>query len=141
MSTLPLIIYSNQLEILGDRLADALYSPEISPFVRRIVIVPSAAMRSWLWRRIADRAGITAGVEGRYLNHALGSLVIKVVDESRPSFPSLTALALTIEDKIKKGADYYVSTSYDDEAKELEKKYTVVEKNKTYILIDLNKKK
>jgi hypothetical protein len=50
-------------------------------------------------------------------------------------------IGFEIEDKIKKGADYYVSTSYDDEAKALEQTYTVVEKNKTFILIDLQKKK
>lgn len=50
-------------------------------------------------------------------------------------------IGFDIEDKIKKGADYYVSTSYDDEAKQLEQTYTVVEKNKTFILIDLQKKK
>ncbi len=42
-----------------------------------------------------------------------------------------------IEDKIKKGATHYVSVSYDDESKTLEKKYTVLEKNDKYIIIDL----
>jgi hypothetical protein len=34
-----------------------------------------------------------------------------------------------------------VTTTYDDEARELEQKYTVMEKNDKYILIDLTKKK
>lgn len=45
-----------------------------------------------------------------------------------------------IEKKIQEGADYYVSTSYDDEAHELEKKYTLVEKNDKYIIIKLTEK-
>lgn len=49
-------------------------------------------------------------------------------------------IGFEIEDKIAKGADYYVSTSYDDEARDLEKKYEVVEKNDVYILINLQKK-
>lgn len=44
-----------------------------------------------------------------------------------------------IQDKIKKGATFYISTSYDDEAKQLESEYQVVEKNKDYILLDLTK--
>ena len=44
-----------------------------------------------------------------------------------------------IEDKMLKGATYYVSVSYDDEARDLEKKYTLVEKNDRYIIIKLSK--
>jgi 4-amino-4-deoxy-L-arabinose transferase-like glycosyltransferase len=42
-----------------------------------------------------------------------------------------------IEKRIAEGATYYVSTSYDDEARTLEKKYTVVDKNDKYIIIKL----
>jgi len=48
-------------------------------------------------------------------------------------------IGFEIEDKINKGADYYVSVSYDDEARMIEKKYTLVEKNDKYILIKLTK--
>lgn len=50
-------------------------------------------------------------------------------------------LGFEIEDKIYKGATHYVSTSYDDEARELEKKYFVIEKTEKYIIIDLQKTK
>jgi hypothetical protein len=46
-----------------------------------------------------------------------------------------------IEKKIELGAQYYVSTSYDDEARALEAEYQVIEKNDTFILIDLQQKK
>jgi len=42
-----------------------------------------------------------------------------------------------IDIKIAEGAMYYVSTSYDDEARQLEKKYTLIEKNDKYIIIKL----
>lgn len=42
-----------------------------------------------------------------------------------------------IDKKINLGAQYYVSTAYDAEAKELEQKYQTVDKNKNYILIKL----
>lgn len=48
-------------------------------------------------------------------------------------------LGYYIDDKITKGATYYVSVVYDDEARELEKKYTVVEKNDKFIIIKLIK--
>lgn len=48
-------------------------------------------------------------------------------------------IGYSIEDKIAKGATYYVSVSYDDEAHELEKKYTLVEKNDRFIIIKLSK--
>lgn len=42
-----------------------------------------------------------------------------------------------IDSRIETGATHYVSTSYDDEARELEERFTVLEKTDTYILIDL----
>lgn len=46
-------------------------------------------------------------------------------------------LGFEIEDKIAKGAQYYVTTSQDDEANMLMRQYTVMEKTPEYILIDL----
>ncbi|MCB9802165.1 MAG: glycosyltransferase family 39 protein [Pseudomonadales bacterium] len=46
-----------------------------------------------------------------------------------------------IEQKRKLGATHYVSTSYDDEARELEERYFVLEKTQEYIIIDLTKPK
>jgi hypothetical protein len=48
-------------------------------------------------------------------------------------------LGYDIEDKVAKGATYYVSVSYDDEAHALEKQYTLVEKNDRIIIIKLSK--
>lgn len=45
-----------------------------------------------------------------------------------------------IADKVAKGATFYITTSYDDEAKQVEAEYQVVEKNKDFILIDLTKR-
>ncbi len=48
-------------------------------------------------------------------------------------------IGFEIEDKIKKGATHYVTTSYDDEARELEKKYQTIAKTEKYLLLDLTK--
>lgn len=45
-----------------------------------------------------------------------------------------------IEEKIAAGATHYVSTNYEDEARELEAEYFTVEKTPKYILIDLTRK-
>jgi hypothetical protein len=48
------------------------------------------------------------------------------------------ALGGEIDEKIQQGASYYVSTAYDDEAKELEQKYPVIEKTPNHIIIKLS---
>lgn len=47
-------------------------------------------------------------------------------------------IGFSIQEKIDMGASYYVSTSYDDEARALEEACELVEKTDTYILIKLS---
>jgi hypothetical protein len=47
-------------------------------------------------------------------------------------------IGFEIEDKITKGADYYVSINFDQEAKELMDKYEVIETNPDYVIIKLH---
>ncbi len=46
-----------------------------------------------------------------------------------------------IKEKIDVGATHYVTASYDDEARELEKQYATVKKTNDYLILDLRKKK
>lgn len=46
-------------------------------------------------------------------------------------------IGFEIPDKIAKGAEYYITTSYDDEARELEKSYVTVSKTEQYLLLNL----
>ncbi len=48
-------------------------------------------------------------------------------------------IGFEIEDKIKKGAQYYVSPNYDDETNALLKKYMIVEKTPDVVILDLQK--
>lgn len=50
-------------------------------------------------------------------------------------------IGFNISEKIEAGATHYVSTSYDDEARELEEKYLTIKKTSEFILIDLTTKK
>lgn len=81
----------------------------------------------------------------------------KMIDEITPSDAKVIAPAFSdtlflyqtnrtgwpigfdIEDKISKGADYYVSTSYDDETRMVEETYTPVFKNDNFIIVHLVK--
>ena len=44
-------------------------------------------------------------------------------------------LGFYIDEKIKEGADYYVTVNYDDEARELEAKYETIEKTDEYLIL------
>ncbi len=46
-------------------------------------------------------------------------------------------IGFSIDEKIRFGATHYVTTSYDDEARELEAKYATLEKTPNYLLLDL----
>jgi hypothetical protein len=46
-------------------------------------------------------------------------------------------IGFEIEDKVEMGAEYYVSTAYDDEAKAVEEKYTPIIKTDKFIIIKL----
>ncbi len=46
-------------------------------------------------------------------------------------------IGFEIEDKINKGANYYVSVNFDDEANELIEEYEVVEQTIDYVIIKL----
>lgn len=46
-------------------------------------------------------------------------------------------IGFEIDKKIALGAQYYITTSYDDEARELASRYTIVKQTNDYILIDL----
>ena len=44
----------------------------------------------------------------------------------------------SIEEEIEKGADYYVSVSYDEQTKKLMEKFPVIEENKEFVVIKLH---
>jgi len=50
-------------------------------------------------------------------------------------------IGFEIQDKIEKGATAYLTTSKDDEAKQLKKQFTVIKETDLYLLIDLTKVK
>ncbi len=90
-----------------------------------------------------------------YAHHTAGEAVAKQTPEDAlviaPNFGDTAFLFQThrwgwpigssIEDKIKKGATIYVTTTGDKEAQELEQKYFIIEKTSDYLILDLTKVK
>lgn len=46
-------------------------------------------------------------------------------------------IGFEIEDKVEKGAEYYITTSMDDEANQLKEQYQTIEQTPLYLLLDL----
>lgn len=91
------VFFSNKVEILYNRLKINLFNPAISPFCRRLIIVPSPAIKSWLMLRLADdpEVGIATGIEVAYLDQTINKLC------RLESFLNGTELALLIEMEIR----------------------------------------
>ena len=69
--------YSSHLDLLADELAEQLATPPADPFEPIVVAVPTAGVRDWLTRRLAERLGVAANIvmpfPGRFLAAALGT--------------------------------------------------------------------
>lgn len=95
---------SNCLELLFDRLTENLFEQN-KPFVKRLIVVPSQSMKSWLTLRLADSSkfGISMGLEVSYLDQAITKinryLLPKFKDESYQL--SELELAFVIENEIR----------------------------------------
>jgi exodeoxyribonuclease V gamma subunit len=102
------IFYSNRIEKLYQRLKEALFSSDcLNPFERRLIIVPSPAIKSWLMLQMAidPDLQLAMGVEILLLDQAIEKLI------SKRKIPSTLELSLKIEVEIKKilNSDFYES--------------------------------
>ncbi|KUK79079.1 MAG: PMT family glycosyltransferase, 4-amino-4-deoxy-L-arabinose transferase [Microgenomates bacterium 39_7] len=83
-----------------------------------------------------------AGEEVRQLIEADAKIIAPAMGDTMFLFQTRRngwPIGYNIKDKIEAGATHYVSTTYDDEARELESKYLTVKKTNEFILIDLTK--
>lgn len=101
------VIFSNKVELLYSKLKEALFSPPSLPFTRRLIIVPSPAMKSWLMLQMANDPdlGIAAGLEISYLDQTLAQLSKELIpQESTKEIKQLSPpleLPLAIEGEIQ----------------------------------------
>jgi len=95
------VFFSNQIEKLYERLKTALFQKNSSAiFSRRLIIVPSPAIKSWLMLQLAQdpAIGIAAGLEICYLDQAIDKL------SGRIRLPSELEISFAIESEIKNHA-------------------------------------
>src|SRR5215204_2916628 len=99
MHLYPQCFYSNRVEILFDRFKKQLFA-NTHPLTRRLVIVPSPTMRSWLLHSLVkDRdIGVAAGIELAFIEPSLDKLikVFSSSDHCIGSTPSLLEISLAI---------------------------------------------
>lgn len=88
----------------------------------------------WEYVKAGQRADQILPADAKVIAPAMGDTVF-LFQTNRTGWP----IGFEIEDKIAKGAQYYVNTSFDDETNQLMKKYTVLEKTSDYVIIDLTK--
>ncbi|KAF3362545.1 Uncharacterized protein PHSC3_000783 [Chlamydiales bacterium STE3] len=97
------IYLSNRLEILYEGFKKALFYRGADPFAKRLVIVPSPAMKSYLRRTMAEDPDlqITFGLEFAFLDQGLEQLKQSLSSfDKRKRLPSCIELSLNIEHEI-----------------------------------------
>lgn len=104
------VFLSNQVECLYSHLKKELFL-NTSVFTKRMIIVPSPAMKSWLLMQMANDQdlNIAAGIEVVYLEPAIDK-IIQILSEHPETFPkklSPLELSLSLEINIREIIDQY----------------------------------
>lgn len=93
--------FSNRIEHLYTRLKGELFGQPSTPFARRLIIVPTSAMKSWLMFQMArdPDLGIATGIEISYLDPTINRLcqLMGLHPKQRSLLHVELALALEIE--------------------------------------------
>lgn len=88
---------SNRLELLYDSLSPYLYKNRTDPLGKILIIVPSAAMKSWFMNQAAEKQKIAFGFEVVLLNDAIRKLSL----QNSSFLLNKTDLAIRIEAELK----------------------------------------
>ena len=96
------VFFSNRLEFLFERLKERLFAPGVPPLSRRLIIVPSPVMKSWLMLRMAQDPdlGVATGIEISYLDASVAVLTGIVSGETGRMLTALE-LSLAIEFELR----------------------------------------
>ena len=86
----------------------------------------------WEYVKAGKKVDELAPVDARVIAPAMGDTIF-LFQTKRVGWP----IGFDIQNKINLGATIYVTTSMDDEAKELELEYKTIEKTKDYLMLDL----
>lgn len=94
--------YSNRIEFLFENLKKQLFSSSF-PFAKRIIVVPTPAIKSWLLLKFAKdpELGVAAGLEIIYLDQALKKIQHLIDKPDSANVPTRLELTLAIERHIR----------------------------------------
>lgn len=113
------IFFSNQLDVLYERLKHSLFSPHGSnaPFMKRIVVVYGPAMKTWLMLKMAQdiELKVAFGIEFIYLNHSFEYLLKLTTSAKQLHIPSLLELTFAIETVLKNILKNFKTLSTEDQ--------------------------
>lgn len=102
------IIFGNDLDSLANVLGEEFFPSSSRPFVNRIVVVPNASYKDFLFHHFAakSRLKIAAGVQVLLLNQAVMEILDSVsAARSKKRIPSFLELSLAIEEELHEICD------------------------------------
>lgn len=108
MDQTPFVNFSNRVEILYEQLRDQLFGEHTGLFTRRLIIVPSPAMKSWLMLKMSQdpKLGFATGMRVVYLDEAFEILAGELCthfEERR--IPGILELSFSIEHLLRSKLD------------------------------------
>lgn len=111
------IFFSNRLEILYQQLKVALFGPNTTPLMRRLVVVYGPAMKTWLMLRMAQdpELNVAMGIEFIYLNQAFDHLLKLSTREHCGHLPTFHELALAIEKELMTVIHHFKNLAIDEQ--------------------------
>lgn len=86
----------------------------------------------WEYVKAGQRVDQVLPSDSKVIAPAMGDTIF-LFQTNRTGWP----IGFEIEEKISKGAEYYIGTSFDDETNMLMEKYEIIEKTDDYVIIDL----
>lgn len=114
------VFFSNRTEQLYDCFKEQLFASS-HPFTKRIVIVPSAAMKTWLQLKMAEDPNlkVAAGIEVNFIDPSfkrLSSILSLKTESHQQSYePNRLELGLALETAIKELIVSFESCSFNDQ--------------------------
>lgn len=96
------VFYSNRVEELYQRLKQQLFNFPADSFTRRLVVVPSPPMKTWLMLQLAKdpEVGIAAGLQVSYPDETIAKSLLESESEVLTN-ASRMEMALTIENQLR----------------------------------------
>jgi exodeoxyribonuclease V gamma subunit len=110
------VFFSNNVEQLLESFKQTIFSSSTAPFTRRLVVVSTPALKSWLMLQMArdPQMRIAAGLEIGYLDETIEKLRFLFSGTQAKKIPSLVELGLAIEIEIRRVLKQFLQLSHEE---------------------------